>query len=208
MNYDLVARLEASGLVDLQMLDPRIEVNLKYATPDNFTDTILYPTWFNRAFCEIRTAEAIVHANEYLGMIAPGKHLLIWDAARPLSVQKKMFQLVSGTKFERYVAKPDSHNSVGGFHNYGLAVDLTIVNEYGQPLDMGTGFDTFTHASHPFSELQLVKTREISIEAYANRMLLFHVMGQFGMLPYEYEWWHFQLFQSEEEKNKFPLLNF
>lgn len=208
MNTDLITKFKASGLVDLQKLDPRIDIDLKYATNDNFTGTILYTTMFNRAFCEIRTAEAVVRANEYLGQIAPGKKLLIWDAARPISVQKKMYEHVRGTKFEQYVAKPDSLNNDGGFHNYGLAVDLTIVNEYGQPLDMGTGFDEFTSSSHPFTELHLVKTKKISIEAYANRMLLFHVMGRYGMLPYEYEWWHFQLFQSEEDKKNFTLLNF
>ncbi len=208
MNHDLETRFKESGLVDLQILDPHIEVDLRYATPDNFTGKILYPSYFNRAYCEIKTAEAIINANAYLGKISPGKHLLIWDAARPISVQKKMYELVSGTQFEKYVAKPDSQNKTGGFHNYGLAVDLTIVNESGIPLDMGTGFDSFHPSSHPFNEIHLVKTGDISIEAYANRMLLFHVMGQFGMLPYKYEWWHFQLFQSEEDKNNFSLLNF
>ncbi len=208
MHHDIEKRFKEFGLVDLQILDSRIEVKLKYATSDNFSGKALYPICFNKAYCEKTTAEAVVHANEYLGKIAPGKHLLIWDAARPISVQKKMYELVCGTQFEQYVAKPDSQNTIGGFHNYGLAVDLTIVDEYGIPLDMGTGFDAFIPSSHPLNELHLLKTGEISIEAYANRMLLFHVMGRFGMLPYKYEWWHFQLFQTEEDKNNFSLLNF
>ena len=46
------------------------------------------------------------------------------------------------------------------------------------------------------------------MEAYRNRMLLYYVTSCNGMLPYEYEWWHFQIEQNEEDKLKHRLLEF
>ena len=59
--------------------------------------------------------------------------LQILDAARPRSVSRAMYEQMKGTRFERFVANP----SKGSMHNYGIAVDITIVDGNGEELDMG-----------------------------------------------------------------------
>jgi zinc D-Ala-D-Ala dipeptidase len=47
---------------------------------------------------------------------------------------------VKGTAQQPYVADPRN----GSIHNYGLAVDLSLEDQNGRELDMGTGFDDFS----------------------------------------------------------------
>ena len=57
-----------------------------------------------------------------------------------------------GTPQQPYVANPDH----GSIHNFGLAIDLTLLDASGQQLDMGTGFDNFTDAARIDHEAALV----------------------------------------------------
>ena len=63
----------------------------------------------------------------------PGYSLLILDAARPRSVSRLMYEKMKGTKFEKHVANPNK----GSMHNYGVAVDISIVDENGEELTWG-----------------------------------------------------------------------
>ena len=63
----------------------------------------------------------------------PYYSLQILDAARPRSVSKLMYERMKGTRFEKYVANPVK----GSMHNYGIAVDITIVDKDGKEIDMG-----------------------------------------------------------------------
>lgn len=194
------------GLVDVNSLDPTIEVNLKYASNDNFVGENVYGD-LRKAYLEQELADCVSRVQKHLKELYPGYSLVIFDAARPFSVQQRMFQLVQGTPQAIYVADPDTSHK-GGFHNYGMAVDLSIVDEEGKLLDMGTSFDYFGEEAHVGSEVTLVKKNKISREAYRNRMLLYYLMGDEGLLPYEFEWWHYQLYIHESDKKKFSLLDF
>ena len=44
-----------------------------------------------------------------------------------------MYEKMKGTEFEKFVANPEK----GSMHNYGIAVDITIVDEKGNEIDMG-----------------------------------------------------------------------
>jgi D-alanyl-D-alanine dipeptidase len=46
------------------------------------------------------------------------------DAGRPRSVAKRMHAKMKGTRFEKHVANPNK----GSMRNYGIAVDVTIVD--------------------------------------------------------------------------------
>ena len=134
-----------------------------------------------------------------------------------------MHQLVQGTEFEDFVAD----GTRGGRHNYGVAVDLTIVHKDGTPLDMGAEFDEFSDAaavkgtpdtSDPKTRsvevyeayiLSLVAQGVISVEAANNRILLIEVMHEAGLVPYRREWWHFEEIMSmSETRNRYQLLDF
>lgn len=197
---------EKYGLVNISDLDPTIEIDIKYATTDNFTGRILYPEMVG-AYCEPKLASAIVMAQRELKHINPDLSLVIFDAARPISVQREMFDVVKNTPMECYVANPDTDYK-GGFHNYGMAVDLAIISSDGSMLNFGTEFDSFTSLAHSGGEVELVKNGELSYESYENRMLLYYVTGKQGLLPYAYEWWHFQMKYDENEKRNYKLLDF
>lgn len=203
-NIDM--RLSEIGLIDILRLDPTIRTDIRYATTNNFTGTILYDEPFG-IYAEPEIAKRIAKANKELSRIMPGHTLIIFDAARPLSTQLKMYEYVKGSDLERYIAKPDGEH-IGGFHNYGMAVDLSICNNDGKLLDMGTDFDSFSSTAHVGNELQLLKEGKISQDAYNNRMLLYWLMGSQALLPYPYEWWHYQYYDKESDKTMFQLIDF
>lgn len=194
------------GLVNISDLDSSIVIDIKYSTSDNFTGKVLYSENVG-AFCERKLADAIVGAQKELKRINPDLSLIIYDAARPISTQRYMFDIVKNTELERYVANPYTEYK-GGFHNYGMAVDLAIVSKNGEMLDFGTEFDSFMPIAHSGGEAELVKQGKISQECYENRMLLYYVTGKHGMLPYAYEWWHYQLQYDENAKKEYKLLDF
>lgn len=194
------------GLVDINSLDPSIAVNLKYASTDNFVGENVYGD-LKRAYLEPELAACVARVQKELKKLYPGYSLVIFDAARPLSVQKRMYQLVQDTPQAIYVADPNTSHK-GGFHNYGMAVDLSILDSQGKLLDMGTPFDFFGEEAHVGNEVALLKKDKISREAYKNRMLLYYLMGNEGLVPLEQEWWHYQLYISESDKSKFRLLEF
>jgi D-alanyl-D-alanine dipeptidase len=193
------------GLIDIQSIDSSIRIDLKYATSDNFMGTPLYPKI--GAYCVPELAHAIAAAQKTLKSIEPSYSLTILDAARPISIQKAMFDKVKGTASEKYIANPYGKFQ-GGFHNYGMAVDLTISDHFGNFLDLGTKFDEFSDKAHVGNEYELFRTGSISRDALVNRMLLYYIMGKNNLFPYPYEWWHYQIHQEEENKQNFKLLDF
>ena len=215
-------KMREYGLVDVQSLDDSILVELKYSTEDNFVGVDMYGD-LERAYLECDFARRVVEAQRILQSRYPQYTLLIYDATRPISVQRHMRKVVEGTALESFVAD----GSRGGRHNYGVAVDLTIATLDGVPLDMGTPFDDLTAASSvkgtpDTDELQTrmyviytqyameqVTKGVISLEAANNRLLLIEVMGEVGLLPYRREWWHFEeILSMSETREKYELLDF
>ena len=136
---DLVEKLETMGMMDIKEIAPDITVKLMYATDDNFTGKVLY-RGLERAFMHPQTALMLKKAQQLLKKEHPDYSLIVYDAARPMSVQKEMWKLVSGTKNDCFVSNPAKG---GGLHNYGLAVDVSIVGADGNPLEMGSAYDFF-----------------------------------------------------------------
>ena len=71
-------------------------------------------------------------------------------------------------------------------HNRGLAIDLTLVDQNGNELEMGTPYDYFGIKSH--SDYTDFDERTIS-----NRNTLRQVMEEQGFKIIKSEWWHFNL---------------
>ena len=199
----LDVKIRKYGLCDIQELDSTILVHLIYSTSDNFTRTNLYGS-LSKAYLEPSFAQKVARAQKILKSVHPNYTLLIWDAARPISVQRKMWRTVEGTENEKYVANGDR----GGRHNYGVAVDLTIADSIGQPLDMGTPFDYFGEAAHVGNEADLVKTGIITVTALQNRQLLYKLMKEVDLVPYRREWWHYEEpIPMKEVRKKYKLLD-
>ena len=216
------AEMRKYGLVNIKDLDKTIIVDLKYSSEDNFVGEDMYGE-LEDAYFEREFADRVANAQRILQSRHPEYTLLIYDAARPISVQRYMHQLVQGTEFEDFIAD----GTRGGRHNYGVAVDLTIVHKDGTPLDMGAEFDEFSDVaavkgtpdtSDPKTRsvdvyeayiLSLVAQDIISVEAANNRILLIEVMHEAGLVPYRREWWHFEEIMSmSETRNRYQLLDF
>lgn len=210
------------GLVDIQELSPAILVDLKYSSQDNFVGVDMYGD-LETAYLVESFANKVVYAQQLLQERNPNLTLLIYDAARPISVQRAMRRVVENTAFEDFVAD----GTRGGRHNYGVAVDLTIATLDGVPLDMGAGFDEFSEASSvkgtPDTSDASTRTIEvyrryvnsladrgvISNDAAANRILLLEVMCQAGLFPYRKEWWHFEeIISISDTRSSYELLDF
>ena len=214
VNFD--KKMAEYGLIDIQSLDKDIRVELKYATEDNFVGENMYGT-LTTAYLLPHFARKVVQAQRILRERYPEYSLLIYDAARPISVQRRMRRVVEGTPLQIYVADGQK----GGRHNYGVAVDLTIVDGAGRPLDMGAGFDHFgreawvgndkdvTLAAYKSYVETLRREGLISAEAAANRTLLLEIMDAVGLRPYVKEWWHFQeRIAMNTTRERYKLLDF
>ena len=173
-------------IVPLKSIDSTIVQDVRYATANNFTKQVLYPS--AKVFLRRVAAENLAKANEFL----KNNHNLrikIYDGFRPLFVQKIMWQILPD---DRYVADP----AKGSRHNRGAAVDVTLIDTDGNELDMGTPYDDFT-------ERASFASKDVSEKAYSNRKLLRETMIQFGFVPMETEWWHFDF----KEWKKFGILD-
>lgn len=194
--------MESQGMVDVQQKDPSIQVSLMYSRADNFTGVVLYDT-LRHAYLHPKAAEAVVKAQKRLKELRPDLSLKIYDAARPMSIQQKMWNKVKGTSKNIYVSNPANG---GGLHNYGMAVDITLCTINGDSIPMGTKIDYMGSAAHIDNENTLVKSGIISKEAQQNRELLREVMQYAGFKPLRTEWWHFNLIYRETAKKYYKVI--
>lgn len=198
----MVSYLENQGLVNIHTLDSSIYVDLKYATTDNFTKEVLYDD-LTEAYLHPVAAQKLAKAQQVLKAIDSDLSLLVYDAGRPMSVQKKMYKVVQNTPYRAYVADP----SKTGMHNYGMAVDLTICQSDGTALDMGTPFDFFGKAAGINQEEQLLNEGLLTREQINNRKLLRRVMTEAGFITIRGEWWHFNAVSREEAKRSVRVID-
>lgn len=191
--------LDSLGLKEIRSADSSIVVRLMYATDDNFTGELLYED-LKEAYLHPDALESLLKAQQLLKNQHPGYSLIVYDAARPMSVQKKMWEVVKGTSKNIYVSNPARG---GGLHNYGLAVDVSIVNENGGALPMGTEVDHLGIEAHITNEAELVRSGKISEEARKNRLILRQVMKEAGFRALNSEWWHFNKCGREEARQRY-----
>lgn len=175
-------------LVELTSLDPTIKLDIRYATTNNFLQTVFYPQ--ARAFLERPAAEAVVRAHHKLQ--AMGYGLLIHDGYRPWYVTKMFWDGTPPDKHD-FVADPGQ----GSRHNRGCAVDLTLYDlKTRQPAEMVGLYDEMSARSYPDYPGGTALARW-------HRQLLRRVVEDEGFTVYEFEWWHFDY----KDWRKYPLLN-
>lgn len=195
--------IEAQGFVNIATVDPTIQVSLMYSRADNFTGKVLY-TDLREAYLHPKAASALKKAQQALKARRPDLSLKIYDAARPMSIQQKMWNVVVGTKQQNYVSNPKNG---GGLHNYGMAVDLTLCDaQTGDTLDMGTVVDFLGSYAHIDAESSLVQRHIITPQAKKNRELLRAVMREAGFTPLRTEWWHYNLITRAEARAKYKVI--
>ena len=184
------------GFVDLRRVIPDIQIDLRYATSNNFVGEII------SGYCEptcLMTEESAFRLKEVQSRLHEfGLGLKVFDAYRPQRAVDHFVRwaadLDDNRQKDRFYPKvPKTALFSEGYianksgHSRGSTVDLTLVDiETGYELAMGSEFDFFGPVSAGL-------VSGIPIECRVNRMLLQEVMIQFGFRPYKQEWWHFTL---------------
>lgn len=153
-----------------------------------------------RCFVRKEVYERLLKAQD---MLPSGIRLRILDGWRPFKLQAELYmkyaekimsdfhlELHSKTEqdmvIKKYISEPRKSKAYVPVHTTGGAVDITLIDKMGKPLDMGTEFDAFSEKSHTnyYENTSCIEVRD-------NRRLLYHVMSQAGFTNLPSEWWHF-----------------
>jgi zinc D-Ala-D-Ala dipeptidase len=175
-------------LVELTKLDPTIKLDIRYATPNNFTGRAVYNE--ARAFLQRPAAEALLRAAAALRKRGYG--VAVFDGYRPWFVTRLFWDLTPADK-KQFVADP----SKGSRHNRGCAVDLTLYDlKTGREVSMPSGYDEMTERAH-------INYNGGTPEQRRLRDLLRAAMEAEGFNVYEPEWWHYDY----KDWKQYPILN-
>ncbi len=192
---------------DWDAIPAPVECGEPLVDPRTLSPRIAYDDTYRRqgipgAQCLLRetTARLLCRAADKL---PAGHSILIFDALRPLSVQRGIYDRFKAEVLrerpglteeelepilDEFVALPVKRPERPSPHATGGAVDLTLCRE-GRPLDMGTDFDDFSGLARTAA---LERTCPSGLEkARENRRFLFHLMASTGLVNYDSEWWHF-----------------
>ena len=151
-------------------------------------------------YCRKSVAEKLLKAKEDL---PNGYSFLIFDAWRPICVQQRLWnyyrqdiknknpelndeELDFKTSF--FISKPSYDIWHPSLHNTGGAIDLTIVDDKGKMLNMGTKFDEFCDRTWTNHYEMYTNDEEIR----NNRRLLYEIMTKNGFVNLPSEWWHYE----------------
>ena len=163
-------------LVDLKKLDDEFQLDIRYASTNNFMRSKFYKN--ERAFFNKSAADRLIEAKNDLKELGYG--IIIYDAYRPWFVTK-MFWEGTPENLKHFVANPEN----GSSHNKGCAIDIGLYDiETGESIVMISGYDEFTERAYPNYMGGSKKQRDI-------RDMLIQVMERNDFTVYEYEWWHF-----------------
>lgn len=124
-------------LVDITATEFDVEFEIAYATANNLTGEPIY----SRVDCYLH-GDAAKLLDRAIALAAElGLRLKIFDAFRPVEAQ---WVLWNHTPDPEFLADPRK----GSPHSRGVAIDLTLIDGAGAPLEMGTEFDAFTPDAH------------------------------------------------------------
>lgn len=155
------------------------------------------------ADCYVReeVAERLKAAQNFL---PDGYRLRIWDAWRPFALQEELYQKYSADIIkqfglqnesyekkqkiiESYISYPVRDEREPAVHTTGGAVDVTLIDKYGNELEMGTDFDAFGEKT----KTDYFETHNGNTTIRDNRRLLYSVMIRAGFTNLPSEWWHY-----------------
>ncbi len=167
---------QAADLVDLRTIDPRIRLDIRYATANNFMGFPLY----ERPGAYLQRPAALALGRAQAALAAQGYGLLIHDAYRPWFVTK-MFWEATPPDSRVFVADP----AEGSKHNRGCAVDLSMYDlKTGKPVEMTGRYDEMSTRS--YADFVGGTSRQRAL-----RQILRTAMEAEGFTVYPQEWWHF-----------------
>ena len=162
-------------------------------------------------FLRETVVEYLIEAQNCLQLLRPDWRIKIFDAYRPVEVQNFMVSytfsqalrekgLTASNLSEaekqsiweevfKIWAEPSLDEKTPPPHSTGAAVDITLVDEMGQTIDMGSPIDELSDRSLPdyYADIQ----KEQAQLYHGNRLLLRDIMEKAGFRRNPREWWHF-----------------
>lgn len=195
-------RQQAPSIQENGELLIQIEVN----HPRIFIQTYYYLQHIPNSLKSIYLREGVYERLKQALLLLPENYsLILYDGYRPLQVQQYLFthfskqiklQYPDFTEQEvlnethKYVAFPNKGQEFNTPHLTGGAIDLTLGDENGRALDLGTSFDEISvkSATRYFEQYP-----EENMEACIHRRLLYNCMTMVGFSNYSEEWWHYDL---------------
>ncbi|PZP80741.1 MAG: peptidase M15 [Stenotrophomonas maltophilia] len=200
----------SAGLVEIRSLAPHIDMDIRYASANNFTGARVPGYEAPSCFLLAPVAKALAQVEQDLR--ADGLGLRIYDCYRPVrSVQAFMAWVNDPRERSRKALqypdldKPrllaDGYIAERSGHSRGATVDLGLLDcRSGRcsPLDMGTDFDFFGPRAH-------TQTSGLSDAQQANRQQLVRAMARRGFVNYPQEWWHYTLKAEPYPKTYFDF---
>jgi len=154
---------------------PGVVLELRYATTNNLTGKILYPE--ARGYLRRETIRKLRRVARDLE--GQGYRLVIWDAWRPASAQRALWQARPDGRFLTPPSKISRHRR-------GTSVDISLADLKGKVLEMPSGFDEFNaKADEDFSD--------VPAEVAKRARILRRAMFAAGFSGVPDEWWHYDL---------------
>ena len=174
---DYTATIKADSnnrLMNLEAIIPGVQLDIRYATANNFTGQKVYDSAM--AFLRLAPAKALQQVQNELK--AQNLGLRVYDAYRPYTITIKFYEIYKDTNF---VAAP----WLGSRHNRGCAVDVSLIDlNTQQEIPMPTEYDDFTAKAKP-------DYADLPDSVKANRKLLIDIMAKYNFEVHHSEWWHF-----------------
>lgn len=174
---DYTATIKADSnnrLMNLETIIPGVQLDIRYATANNFTGQKVYDSAM--AFLRLAPAKALQQVQNELK--AQNLGLRVYDAYRPYTITIKFYEIYKDTNF---VAAP----WLGSRHNRGCAVDVSLIDlSTQQEIPMPTEYDDFTAKAKP-------DYADLPDSVKANRKLLIDIMAKYNFEVHHSEWWHF-----------------
>jgi zinc D-Ala-D-Ala dipeptidase len=181
-----VAQNPSLKMCDLEEVIDSLYLDIRYATANNFTKSVIYTK--PKAYARKPLAEALRLVQDSLAKL--GLAIKVYDAYRPYAATLLFYKVYPDTNF---VANPRD----GSRHNRGGCIDMTLVEKStGKEIPMPTVFDEFSEKAHP-------DYANLPDTVLKNRAFLFSIMSHFGFTHYPSEWWHFDY----KDWKKYPLMD-
>lgn len=193
-SYAESTKILQNSLIDIKALSPNIQLDMRYASTDNFTGHKVAGYLAAKCLLHRPVAEALKNVEQHLQKSGYG--LIIYDCYRPTIAVDDFMRWTKNadisTKTEYYpdldksVLVPDYIAEKSG-HSKGATVDLGLLDCRTKPciaLDMGTEFDFFgAQANTDYPKL--------TDNQRHNRKQLLKAMNEQGFENYPMEWWHY-----------------
>lgn len=184
------------GFVYVKDIIPDLDVELRYATTNNFIGKPIDGYQSNHLILTEQTANALKLIQQELQM--QNLCLKVYDGYRPqravnhfMHWARELNDTINKQQFYPNVDKRnlfiEAYIATRSGHSKGSTVDVTLIEgNSGKSLDMGSAYDFFGVESW-------VNYENISLLQKKNRQLLQAIMLKHGFINYPREWWHFTL---------------